>query len=102
MKADNEVLERKIRETEAMRQRVAEMEEVKGLMEKQVKDYTIYEVSYPILVNLTSQPDRETQAEVRVPQGAPSPPLTSSQADTSCLHVLKDRVPFLSSCCRDQ
>ncbi|XP_047538150.1 coiled-coil domain-containing protein 42 homolog [Vanessa atalanta] len=43
MAADNEVLERKTRETEAMRQRVAEMEEVKQLMEKQVHDYTIYE-----------------------------------------------------------
>lgn len=45
MEADNEVLERKSKETEAMRQRVAEMEEVKEMMEKQVKDYTIYEVS---------------------------------------------------------
>lgn len=44
MEADNEVLERKSRETEAMRQRVVEMEEVKEMMEKQVKDYTIYEV----------------------------------------------------------
>lgn len=44
MQADNEVLERKTKETEAMRQRVVEMEEVKALMEKQVKDYTIYEV----------------------------------------------------------
>ncbi|KAL0867508.1 hypothetical protein ABMA27_008291 [Loxostege sticticalis] len=43
MEADSEVLERKTRETEAMRCRVAEMEEVKQLMEKQVKDYTIYE-----------------------------------------------------------
>ncbi|XP_037292808.1 coiled-coil domain-containing protein 42 homolog isoform X1 [Manduca sexta] len=43
MEADNEVLVRKTRETEAMRQRVAEMEEVRVLMEKQVKDYTIYE-----------------------------------------------------------
>ncbi|KAM3959505.1 coiled-coil domain-containing protein 42 homolog [Aphomia sociella] len=43
MEADNEVLERKTRETEAMQRRVAEMEEVKQLMEKQVKDYTIYE-----------------------------------------------------------
>lgn len=38
------MLERKTRETEAMRQRVFEMEEVKEMMEKQVKDYTIYEV----------------------------------------------------------
>lgn len=45
MQADTEVLERKTKETEAMRQRVIEMEEVKNLMEKQVKDYTIYEVS---------------------------------------------------------
>lgn len=45
MEADNEVLERKTRETEALRQRVVEMEEVKAMMEKQVKDYTIYEVS---------------------------------------------------------
>lgn len=44
MEADTEVLERKTKETEAMRQRVAEMEEVKQLMEQQVKDYTIYEV----------------------------------------------------------
>ncbi|CAH0595517.1 unnamed protein product [Chrysodeixis includens] len=43
MQADNEVLERKTRDTEAMRQRVIEMEEVKKLMEQQVKDYTIYE-----------------------------------------------------------
>ncbi|XP_045770983.1 coiled-coil domain-containing protein 42 homolog isoform X1 [Maniola jurtina] len=43
MEADTEVLERKTRETEAMRQRVAEMKEVKQLMEKQVRDYTIYE-----------------------------------------------------------
>ncbi|XP_023933727.2 coiled-coil domain-containing protein 42 homolog [Bicyclus anynana] len=43
MEADMEVLERKTRETEAMRQRVVEMEEVKELMEKQVQDYTIYE-----------------------------------------------------------
>ncbi|KAJ0172906.1 hypothetical protein K1T71_011082 [Dendrolimus kikuchii] len=43
MQADNEVLMRKTRETEVMRQRVVEMEEVKQLMEKQVKDYTIYE-----------------------------------------------------------
>ncbi|KAG6464996.1 hypothetical protein O3G_MSEX014868 [Manduca sexta] len=46
MEADNEVLVRKTRETEAMRQRVAEMEEVRVLMEKQVKDYTIYEWRY--------------------------------------------------------
>lgn len=45
MEADTEVLERKTKETEAMRQRVAEMEEVKQLMEQQVKEYTIYEVS---------------------------------------------------------
>lgn len=44
MEADLEVLERKSRETEAMRQRVSEMEEVKEMMEQQVKDYTIYEV----------------------------------------------------------
>lgn len=44
MQADNEVLERKARDTEAMRQRVIEMEEVKKLMEQQVQDYTIYEV----------------------------------------------------------
>lgn len=44
MEADTEVLERKTKETEAMRQRVTEMEEVKQLMEQQVKDYTIYEV----------------------------------------------------------
>ncbi|XP_075983692.1 coiled-coil domain-containing protein 42 homolog [Anticarsia gemmatalis] len=43
MAADNEVLERKTKETEAMRKRVDEMEEVKQLMEQQVKDYTIYE-----------------------------------------------------------
>ncbi|XP_026314614.1 coiled-coil domain-containing protein 42 homolog [Hyposmocoma kahamanoa] len=43
MEADTEVLERKTKETEAMRQRVAEMEEVKQLMEQQVKEYTIYE-----------------------------------------------------------
>ncbi|XP_013188342.1 coiled-coil domain-containing protein 42 homolog [Amyelois transitella] len=43
MAADAEVLERKTRETDAMRERVLEMEEVKALMEKQVKDYTIYE-----------------------------------------------------------
>ncbi|XP_069357150.1 coiled-coil domain-containing protein 42 homolog isoform X2 [Maniola hyperantus] len=43
MEADTEVLERKTRETEAMRQRVVEMKEVKQLMEKQVRDYTIYE-----------------------------------------------------------
>ncbi|XP_004922729.1 coiled-coil domain-containing protein 42 homolog [Bombyx mandarina] len=43
MTADAEVLERKTRETDAMRLRVAEMTEVKELMEKQVKDYTIYE-----------------------------------------------------------
>ncbi|KAI5633631.1 hypothetical protein NE865_13636 [Phthorimaea operculella] len=43
MEADLEMLERKTRETEAMKQRVAEMQEVKALMEKQVKDYTIYE-----------------------------------------------------------
>lgn len=45
MEADTEVLQRKTRETEAMRQRVSEMEEVKELMEQQVRDYTIYEVS---------------------------------------------------------
>lgn len=45
MEADKEVLERKTKETEAMRQRVIEMEAVKKLMEKQVKDYTIYEVT---------------------------------------------------------
>lgn len=44
MEADNEVLQRKTRETEAMRQRVVEMDEVRRMMEKQVKDYTIYEV----------------------------------------------------------
>ncbi|CAK1590581.1 unnamed protein product [Parnassius mnemosyne] len=43
MEADMEVLTRKTRETEAMRKRVAEMEEVKRLMEQQVRDYTIYE-----------------------------------------------------------
>ncbi|CAG4934052.1 unnamed protein product [Colias eurytheme] len=43
MEADLEMLERKSRETDAMRQRVAEMEEVRGLMEKQVEDYTVYE-----------------------------------------------------------
>ncbi|KOB64754.1 putative coiled-coil domain-containing protein [Operophtera brumata] len=43
MEADQEVLERKTRETEAMRQRVGEMQEVKEMMEKQVRDYTIYE-----------------------------------------------------------
>ncbi|XP_063368535.1 coiled-coil domain-containing protein 42 homolog [Cydia amplana] len=43
MAADEEALERKTRETEAMRKRVEEMEEVKLMMEKQVKDYTIYE-----------------------------------------------------------
>lgn len=45
MKADLEVLERKTRETEAMRQRVIEMEDVRDLMEKQVKAYTVYEVN---------------------------------------------------------
>lgn len=45
MADDNEVLARKTRETEAMRKRVAEMEEVKQLMEKQVEDYSVYEVS---------------------------------------------------------
>ncbi|XP_013145911.1 PREDICTED: coiled-coil domain-containing protein 42 homolog [Papilio polytes] len=43
MEADGQVLLRKARETEAMRCRVAEMEEVKRLMEHQVQDYTIYE-----------------------------------------------------------
>ncbi|CAG9559327.1 unnamed protein product [Danaus chrysippus] len=43
MEADTEVLQRKTRETDAMRQRVTEMEEVKELMEQQVRDYTIYE-----------------------------------------------------------
>ncbi|XP_073948639.1 coiled-coil domain-containing protein 42 like-2-like isoform X2 [Choristoneura fumiferana] len=43
MAADEEALERKSRETDAMRMRVQEMEEVKLMMEKQVKDYTIYE-----------------------------------------------------------
>ncbi|XP_048482465.1 coiled-coil domain-containing protein 42 homolog [Plutella xylostella] len=43
MADDNEVLARKTRETEAMRKRVAEMEEVKQLMEKQVEDYSVYE-----------------------------------------------------------
>ncbi|CAG4968157.1 unnamed protein product [Parnassius apollo] len=43
MEADTEVLARKTRETEAMRKRVTEMEEVKRLMEQQVRDYTIYE-----------------------------------------------------------
>jgi preprotein translocase subunit Sec63 len=50
MEADNEVLERKSRETEEMRLRVEEMEEVKQLMEKQVKDYTIYEVRFIIII----------------------------------------------------
>lgn len=44
MGEDTQVLIRKTRETEAMRQRVAEMEEVKRLMEEQVRNYTIYEV----------------------------------------------------------
>lgn len=44
MADDLVLLERKTQETEAMKQRVAEMEEVKALMEKQVQDYAIYEV----------------------------------------------------------
>ncbi|XP_049878957.1 coiled-coil domain-containing protein 42 homolog [Pectinophora gossypiella] len=43
MEEDLIVLDRKTKETEAMRQRVEEMQEVKELMEKQVRDYTIYE-----------------------------------------------------------
>ncbi|KAL4711936.1 hypothetical protein ACJJTC_006105 [Scirpophaga incertulas] len=43
MQEDSEALERKTRETAAMKERVAEMEQVKQLMEQQVKDYTIYE-----------------------------------------------------------
>ncbi|XP_072934669.1 coiled-coil domain-containing protein 42 homolog [Epargyreus clarus] len=43
MQADAAALERRARETEAMRGRVADMEEVRALMEKQVHDYTIYE-----------------------------------------------------------
>ncbi|XP_068623317.1 coiled-coil domain-containing protein 42 homolog [Battus philenor] len=43
MEADTQVLLRKTRETEEMRMRVAEMEQVKQLMEQQVQDYTIYE-----------------------------------------------------------
>lgn len=55
MADDNEALERKTRETEAIRQRVAEMEEVKQLMEKQVKDYTIYEVTFNFFIQLGQQ-----------------------------------------------
>ncbi|XP_041971433.1 coiled-coil domain-containing protein 42 homolog [Aricia agestis] len=43
MQADLEILDRKTQETEAMKARVVEMEEVKELMEKQVQDYAIYE-----------------------------------------------------------
>nr|AXF48808.1 odorant receptors OR71 [Lobesia botrana] len=43
MADDEEALERKTRETQAMRMRVQEMEHVKMMMEKQVQDYTIYE-----------------------------------------------------------
>lgn len=57
MADDNEALERKTRETEAIRQRVAEMEEVKQLMEKQVKDYTIYEVTL-FFIRLSQQTAR--------------------------------------------
>lgn len=51
MAADTEVLKRKTKETEAMLQRVQEMEEVKELMEKQVNDYTIYEDYLMSVVN---------------------------------------------------
>lgn len=59
MEADGQVLLRKARETEAMRCRVAEMEEVKRLMEHQVQDYTIYEVRH----NLPSLQSQQTYAE---------------------------------------